>query len=464
MRRAALFLVACLPLAGCVYFNGVYNARRLTRQAEQAEKDGRQFEAQSLYGQVAAKAESVLVRHPRSRYVDDARYLRGNALARTRNCAGARPDLEAVTLGSGDASLVEKSLSVLADCYLELGEWAHASEVLTRLRSSANPGVRRAASTRLVRSLRAQERYAEALAVIEESPDVGGMEVDRAIVLAAIGQDSMASRLADSLLAAPGARAVPWDTLVAALAQTDPVGASALVDRVTVSDSVPVATRSALLVADARRWATADSARALARLGQAIALEGEGAGPARLALVSIELAGAPGLEALRPLSDTLQSIERIGGTSGITAAQRRAALDRVLRVADSVRPDTAAIPEGDLWLFHLAESLRDSVGASRAAVSLFALVPEEYPDSPFAPKAMLARAALEPVAAESLAAAVSERYPSSPYLAVLRGEEAGDGYVALEDSLRRWAGVQRLRAGRQPARPPPPPAEEEGIR
>ena len=96
MRRAALLLVACLPLAGCVYFNGVYNARRLTRQAEQAEKDGRQFEAQSLYGQVAAKAESVLVRHPRSGYVDDMRYLRGNALARTRNCAGARPELETV--------------------------------------------------------------------------------------------------------------------------------------------------------------------------------------------------------------------------------------------------------------------------------------------------------------------------------------------------------------------------------
>ena len=452
MRRAGLLLLACLPLAGCVYFNGVYNARRLTRQAEQAEKDGRQFEAQSLYGQVAAKAESVLVRHPESGYVDDVRYLRGNALARTRNCAGARPELEAVALGSKDPQLVEKSLALLAVCYVELGEYSHATDALARLRGSPDPAVRDRASTGLIRALRAQGRYAEALAVMEESPGLEGLGADRAIVMAAMGQDSVAVALSDSLLEGPGARSVPWDSLTAALARTNPRAATELVDRIAASDSVAAQVKSDLLLADARRWALVDSARAMERLAESVAAQGEAGGPAHLALVSRALAEAPDFVALRPLADSLQLIERAGGPAAQPAAIRRQALNRILHLADSLRPDTASSPEGDLWLFHLAEALRDSVGASRAAVTLLAMVPEHYPGSPFAPKAILARAALEPLAAESLAYLAGERYPGSPYLVALHGGEPGAEYVALEDSLRRWAAVQRVRQGRQQRR------------
>jgi hypothetical protein len=270
--------------------------------------------------------------------------------------------------------------------------------------------------------------------------------------MAAMGQDSVAVALADSLLAAPGAKAVHWDSLTAALARTNPRAATELVDRIAASDSVPAQVKGDLLLADARRWALVDSARALERLAQSVAAQGEAGGPAHLTLVTRALAAAPDFEALRPLADSLLLIERAGGPAAQPAAIRRLALTRILRIADSIRPDTASSPEGDLWLFHLAEALRDSVGASRAAVTLLALVPEHYPGSPFAPKAILARAALEPLAAESLAYAAGERYPGSPYLLALRGEEPGAEYVALEDSLRRWAAVQRVRAGRQQRR------------
>ncbi|HJS46714.1 MAG TPA: hypothetical protein VJ773_01870, partial [Gemmatimonadales bacterium] len=166
MRRA-LVLLAGLSLGGCVYYNGVYNAQRLTKEAERAERDGRRLEAQGLYGRVASKAESVVVRYPRSEWVDDARFLRGNAFARMRNCAGGRADLEVVAYGSPDPKLARRALDVLADCYSELGEWDHAAAALTRLRGESDPAVRRRAAERLVAALRANGRYHEALAVME---------------------------------------------------------------------------------------------------------------------------------------------------------------------------------------------------------------------------------------------------------------------------------------------------------
>ena len=51
-------------LSGCVYYNGMYNANRLARSARKAEREGRTFDANNLWGQVATKAESVVVRHP----------------------------------------------------------------------------------------------------------------------------------------------------------------------------------------------------------------------------------------------------------------------------------------------------------------------------------------------------------------------------------------------------------------
>ena len=43
MRRALAVLV--LGLAGCAYYNGLYNARRLDDEAHKAEREGRTGEA-----------------------------------------------------------------------------------------------------------------------------------------------------------------------------------------------------------------------------------------------------------------------------------------------------------------------------------------------------------------------------------------------------------------------------------
>ncbi len=449
MRRA-LLLVACLSLGGCVYYNGVYNARRLTKEAERAERDGRRLEAQGLYGQVATKAESVIVRYPRSEWVDDARFLRGNALARLRNCERARPELETVALGSPDPDLVRRSLDVLAGCYAELGQWDHAADALARLRDGAEPKVRRRAAERLVTVLRTNGRYAAALAVLESEPDLSPAAGDRATILAGVGRTGDAMALVDAVLADSGRAGAPWDSLVAAIGRNDPAAADALTDRLAVLDSFPADLRARLLLADAERWRHRDTARARLRWEQVAILA-----PVRSvqAAARMELAGealaVASLDELRPLVDALEAIGQLGGRAGVDAVRRRGALERVLARVDDERPDTAGSPQGDIVLFHAAETLRDSVGATRAAAGLLALLVDRHPGSPYAPKAMLARAALEPARADSLIAELAVRYPGSPYLLALHGA-AADSFLALEDSLRRWSRP----AGRAPPRRP----------
>ena len=87
--RGAL-LAAALLLAGCAY-NGMYHARRLSGDAEKAERDGRTIDANAFWGQVTVKAETLLARYPDSKYSTEARLLLGRAHAHLNDCTAARP-------------------------------------------------------------------------------------------------------------------------------------------------------------------------------------------------------------------------------------------------------------------------------------------------------------------------------------------------------------------------------------
>ena len=93
MRRA-LGLCAALVCTGCVYYNGVYNAKRLSREAERAEREGRTIDAQGLWAQVVVKADSVIARHPASGYIPQVELLRARAMARGDHCPEAAPALQ----------------------------------------------------------------------------------------------------------------------------------------------------------------------------------------------------------------------------------------------------------------------------------------------------------------------------------------------------------------------------------
>ena len=71
MKPVAALALGAL-LGGCAYFNGVYNAREAERAANRLLRAGREGEASGSFATAAAKAETVLARHPKSRWRDDA--------------------------------------------------------------------------------------------------------------------------------------------------------------------------------------------------------------------------------------------------------------------------------------------------------------------------------------------------------------------------------------------------------
>src|ERR671917_1675773 len=115
-RALALGLSCAGFTGGCVYYNGMYNANRLASSARKAEREGRTFEATNLWGQVATKAESVLVRHPHSKYAEEASILRGLALAKLGQCEQALGPLNRVTVANLQAELREDTWLAAGRC------------------------------------------------------------------------------------------------------------------------------------------------------------------------------------------------------------------------------------------------------------------------------------------------------------------------------------------------------------
>ncbi len=449
MRRAlGLTLMAAL-LGGCVYYNGMYNTKRLAGSARKAERDGRAFEANNLWGQVITRAESLVARHPDSKYVDEALVFKGVALARLNQCEAAVAPLGRVSLLPADTEVAEEGSLALGRCQLELGEPGVAEILFSRVGDSDDPVRRRDARLLRARALRLSGRQEEAVAALEGSPDPRAPN-ERLLALAGARHRDAALALADSMLAA-GDSTARWDTVVVAVGQVDPATASALVDRLEGRTASQRAVRARLYLQDGLRLVPVDSARAEARLKQAAEVGGaEDAGErARLELIRMRLARASSVSDLPAIAKDLDDrIEQRSATAA-EAGQLRESITRILVAGDSA---TAGAARADLHLFLAAEAARDSLAAPRLAARLFRTIVETTPDSPYAPKAILAGQALDPVWGASAVPLLENRYAASPYVAFLRGYEPY-GYLELEDSLRTFA--LGLAAGKRQGMPRP---------
>lgn len=87
MRAPCLVLIAALLAAAtipaCAYFNTLYNARRIYREAEKMEgQDAKSRELREKYQEVVKKCAQMIRDFPKSRWVDDAVFLMGQALYR----------------------------------------------------------------------------------------------------------------------------------------------------------------------------------------------------------------------------------------------------------------------------------------------------------------------------------------------------------------------------------------------
>jgi hypothetical protein len=440
--------LAMLLLSGCVYYNGMYNANRLARSARKAEREGRTFEASNLWGQVITRAESVSVRHPRSKYAVQAAVLRGVALARMGQCTSATALLGQAALLATGTELAEEGALALGQCNLEAGDASAADLAFNRVMESRDPARRREARVQHARVLRLAGSYPEAVTLLQEANDPRVRE-DLFLALAGAGRTAEAFALADTLIAhADSTRS--WDPLIEALGRQNPAQASTLVDRLIALRPPAPPVRSRWLLQDAERLAPSDSARATTRLKQVVAaggqtLEGRRAG---LQLTRRSLAQVHSVADLGRVSDSLQVLSARAGEVNEEATTLRTAIERVRTLADSTN---IAAPQADLGLFLAAEVARDSIGAPAIAATLFRRIVEELPTSPYAPKALLAAQQLDSNWADTARALLQDRYADSPYLAMLRGEDA-PGYRMLEDSLRSFAAAAATPRRTGPAR------------
>jgi hypothetical protein len=138
-------------------------------------------------------------------------------------------------------------------------------------------------------------------------------------------------------------------------------------------------------------------------------------------------------------------------TIAAEAGQIEATVARLRQLPDSAAP---VVPRGDLRLFLGAEAARDTIGSPVLAAALFRRLADDWPASPYAPKALLAAELLDPTDIDASRALLDSLYADSPYLAIARGEDA-PAYRVLEDSLEAYAAAQVVTRPGQPRRPSP---------
>jgi tetratricopeptide (TPR) repeat protein len=433
--RFLQFSLATAVLSGCVYYNGMYNANRLAGSARKAERDGRTFEANNLWGQVATKAESVAVRHPTSKYAEEARVLRGVALARLGQCEAALGSLSLATSASQRSDLTEDALLAMGRCQLALGNLPASEAAFGQLLDSKNRDRRLEARLQLARLLRQSDRYQEALRALEAIKDPRANN-ERILALAGAGRLPEALALADSLIARNDTTR-PWDSLVVIMGRQSPAAASRLLDRLAPLPVRSPEIQARRMLDDGIRLAPSDSARAAARFRQAISIgkNSDAAGRASLQLVLLDLHRAKRPEDLPTLVAALKRVSDGFESVAYDATQLSASVAGVHAAATTVTWET---PRGDLRLFLAAESARDSLRAPALAAGLFHRILEDYPNSSYAAKVVLAAQRLDSTWTDTARGLLEGRYLTSPYLAVIRGEWSED-YRRLEDSLGAYA-------------------------
>jgi tetratricopeptide (TPR) repeat protein len=430
----------------------MYNTNRLAKSARKAERDGRRFEATSLWGQVITRADSLVVRHPRSKYADEARVLRGLALARLGQCPEAVGPLGNLSLIDRTDDLAEEAALALGQCQLEMGDAALADLAFVRVSESRDSVRRREARFQRARALRMTGRYEEALALMREAPDPRGRN-DLLLALAGTGHADEAFALADSLLATHDSTLV-WDSVVVTLGRQDPRMASALVGRLQSDPKLTPELRARRLYEDALRLARVDSASSRARLEETARLPGAGESGerARLQLLHLQLGAARTLDDLAAPGDSLAAMARRSSGVAAEAGQMQVTVTRLRQLPDSAAP---AVPRGDLRLFLGAEAARDTVGSPLLAAALFRRLADDWPASPYAPKALLAAERLDPTDMDASRARLDSLYADSPYLAIARGQDS-PAYRVLEDSLEAYAATLLVAQPGRPARPGQP--------
>jgi hypothetical protein len=385
MRRAALRLASVPLLAGCAYFNGVYNARQAEKHGDAMRRTGRSAEADSLYTIAAQKAESVLAHYPKSRWTDDALFIAGWAWAMSDRCDRAEPRLVAfLARGGGDEERFARALLARGVCRVREQDYREARAMLAPVTQVADKRIAGdAALWAAVASIRLGEP--DSARVYLRHANAGRAEWELARVFLAMGRAAEA----ESVLARRAAHGDYRPDLLAALRTLWQRGRAAGVERIVARY-------------DASRTSAEDRARLHVAVGQ-LALDAQHdsaarahfAAAARLTrdtLVQRDAAAHLTLAELHDLT-SIADVETViarGRARGAGSALQRRLEDNVLLLQMLHDRDDGS----GAALFLAAEVARDSLRAPALSGALFQEV-AALPRSSLAAKALLAVAQLD---------------------------------------------------------------------
>lgn len=437
--RRALALVALGPplLWACAYFNTLYNAERLFDEAERARARGDVEAADRAYRESAEKAAKGLRRDPDGAWADDALYLLARAHFRRGDERAARAALEQLLLTTEDDRFVTGAHAYLGAIRVRSG---HEAAALAELDGVLRQPRFEPDLASFARIWRARARFAlghpagawEDLAAAAKAGGALGREAwlesatqavaaaDAPRARAAFGElfdEPDAYRWADTLRALAERALMRWDASTARALLEPAVAAPwppAIRDEMTLyraelaaaGGDTAAALAEAAAVADRGSAGTSDRARVLS---------------ARWSLTSAT-------------ADELDDV-RAGLLPAVADREARALLGSLETLeALTQRADE----EGhELALFAAAELARDALGAQALAADLFTAYADAAPQAPWAPKALLAAAALElPARRVAAIRARLASYEGSVYLAALAGREgAGEPFRQAEAQL-----------------------------
>jgi len=407
-------VVLGLPLAfgACAYFNGVYNAKEADQQASRLLRNGRESEAAGSFAIAAAKAETVLVRHPKTRWRGEALYLAGRGFAYSNQCDRATGRLtEFLSLPGQPGERRDRAALALATCSYQKGKHTEALALLDPLTRNRKRDVATQASLwaarsaiRLGNTAMAQQYLAAIDAGVAQwelaAASIAEQEYPRAESLLALRARSGDYR--DELRTALG-------TLWAAGRQDQ---VETIVSRYDRAGGAP-AEKAALhlLVADFEIQARRDS---LARLHLLAVPRATADTVARREAASrLTLLRVRELSSLPLVEDAIaKGAEVARGTALQTRLEDNLLLVKILER----RRDISGAA-----LFLAAEVARDSLGSRGLAHALFKRIENETPTALLAPKALLAAAELMPDSAPAYHQRIRTRYATSPFRLLLDG-------------------------------------------
>lgn len=427
-------LAALLTLAGCAYYNGLWSANRLASDARKYEERGMVAEARLSWGRAAAKAETVLVHHPHSRWADDALVLQGEGLARSGTCDAALAPLNRAIAIVTDDALRERASLAAALCAVKQGSVGDAERYLAPVLESHDASRRSHAF--YIAGLAAQRSGDQILAerrfAASTQPEAA---TARVVALAAAGRPAAAVALVDSV-ARRDDDETRWSDALDSLARSSgAVTAADALDRLLARGKLRAASRARLLLADGDRLRSARVFdRALARYAAAATLVPDSVESARARVQTerVHLAQTQTPADLDSVSARLVDL----AAGGLAVGEARALQAEIELVR---REDTTEVKA-----FRDAEMARDSLAAPALAAALFLRFAATHRTSLFAPKALIAAGQLRTDVLDSVDAVLRAQYAESPYTQAFHGR-ASPAYQAMEDSLAIALGVSRMR-------------------